>query len=699
MKTTGMTPSAPRKVLTITYLSLLAFFPASIHAAALNAINVSGDITLKKDANGVNTGIHFSNGTYQNSASPWSYSNLDIYFNAVGGKVGIGTDSPDSALTVVSSASSPVRIGDSGCGAPFAGIGLFGLMSGCSNYTILGDNGPQKNLFINRPIGADINFRMNNANQMLLDQYGGLRLDMGNTNDGVLHHTATTGAGLSFGSNSGEGIASKRTAGGNQSGLDFYTSGSPRLSITASGNVGIGTLTPTEQLQLTGNLMLPTTSATAGQIRQGTYTLIHSFGNNNFFAGRNAGNLTMSGSENSAIGSYALNSNTTGDYNTANGAFALYSNTTGYSNSANGEGALYSNVSGIDNTANGAFALTSNTIGVDNTANGFKALYSNVSGIDNTANGAFALTSNTIGVYNTANGFKALNFNTTGNGNTANGSLALYANTTGNNNTASGITSLYSNTTGEQNTANGSEALYYNTTGYRNTANGNTTLYSNTTGHSNTANGVQALLHNTTGIDNTANGAQALYNNTTGTNNTAIGAFSGFTPATGSNNTFVGALSDADVDNLSNATAIGHNAKVDASHHVRIGSTSITQIGGQVGWSNLSDIRSKKDVTDVTQGLDFIKQLRPVEYRMKDGNDRKDFGFIAQDVEALLGTEYNVLGIGGDADRTLSLRYTDFIAPLVKAVQEQQTTIERLKADNAGMQARLERLEALLPAK
>ena len=47
-------------------------------------------------------------------------------------------------------------------------------------------------------------------------------------------------------------------------------------------------------------------------------------------------------------------------------------------------------------------------------------------------------------------------------------------------------------------------------------------------------------------------------------------------------------------------------------------------------------------------------------------------GFLAQDVEALLGDGYSVLGIGGDKDRTLSLRYTDLIAPMVKAIQEQQ---------------------------
>jgi hypothetical protein len=71
-------------------------------------------------------------------------------------------------------------------------------------------------------------------------------------------------------------------------------------------------------------------------------------------------------------------------------------------------------------------------------------------------------------------------------------------------------------------------------------------------------------------------------------------------------------------------------------------------------------------------------------------------GFVAQDVEALLGDGYNVLDVGGDEDRTLSLRYTDLIAPLVKAVQEQQKEIERLRQERSGLAEGLSRLEERL---
>ncbi len=113
---------------------------------------------------------------------------------------------------------------------------------------------------------------------------------------------------------------------------------------------------------------------------------------------------------------------------------------------------------------------------------------------------------------------------------------------------------------------------------------------------------------------------------------------------------------------------------------VSLDHSAATVVKGQPMWSFPSDIRMKKDVEDVAYGLSFIRQLRPVQYKLKDGNDRYDFGFIAQEVEFLLGDNYNILGIGSGPDRMLSLRYTDFIAPLVKAVQEQQAQLEAQRA-------------------
>jgi len=62
-----------------------------------------------------------------------------------------------------------------------------------------------------------------------------VNIDTNNANSGNIS------PGLRLGNASGEGMASKRTAGGNQFGVDIYTGYSPRLQINASGQVAIGT--------------------------------------------------------------------------------------------------------------------------------------------------------------------------------------------------------------------------------------------------------------------------------------------------------------------------------------------------------------------------------------------------------------------------------------------------------------------------
>ncbi len=226
-------------------------------------------------------------------------------------------------------------------------------------------------------------------------------------------------------------------------------------------------------------------------------------------------------------------------------------------------------------------------------------------------------------------------------------------------------------------------------------------------GNYSTALGYEALMNNAGALENVAIGSGSLAYTTTGQVNTAIGANAGQANGTGSYNTYVGNLASATGGGFQDATAIGNEALVDASYHVRIGDTNVTQIGGQVAWSNLSDARAKTDIRDLDLGLDFVLALRPVAFTMKSGNGRTDMGFIAQEVEALVGEGYNVLGIGGDKERTLSLRYTDLIAPMAKAIQEQQAQLDakdariaELEANAAAQQSRLDgqaaQLEALL---
>ncbi len=392
------------------------------------------------------------------------------------------------------------------------------------------------------------------------------------------------------------------------------------------------------------NLLLPatTTAGAAGVLFLGSDRFLHNYGPSNAgntFVGQQAGNFTTTIGGNTGIGYGALSSNTTGDDNTGIGYQSLPANT-------------YGN----QNTAAGSSSLANNTSGSYNTADGSLALYQNTSGISNTALGAWSLSGNTTAGQNTAVGVNALMFQEYSNSNTQWGSY---------------------------NTAVGFEALKRNQP------------TSVAIGIQNTAVGGLALAYNTTGRENTAIGANAgSRSDTINAYNTGTATFVHST--TGSYNTFVGYGTGATVEPVGNCTAIGVDAYCTGDNQVRLGNVFVSSIGGQVGWSGLSDIRAKRDVRDLDLGLDFVLQLRPVAYKLKNGNGKTDMGFVAQDVEAVLGDSYNVLDIGGDSERTLSLRHTDLIAPLVKAVQEQQAQIEALKADLAARGAEHAQIKALL---
>jgi hypothetical protein len=203
----------------------------------------------------------------------------------------------------------------------------------------------------------------------------------------------------------------------------------------------------------------------------------------------------------------------------------------------------------------------------------------------------------------------------------------------------------------------------------------------------------------TTGVGNTMLGERAGEFTSTGFFNTLIGTTVGLTNTLGSRLTLLGHNADVSVNNLDNSTAIGEGAIVNASNKVRIGNATVTVIEGQVGFTAASDRRLKENITSLNAGLDFIMNLKPVSYQMKNLSDKRtNWGFIAQDIEAIVGDSNAILTVGGDSEKTLGLRYTDFVAPLVKAVQEQQTEIEELKMLLQEYRAEMEAMKTQIKA-
>ena len=114
-----------------------------------------------------------------------------------------------------------------------------------------------------------------------------------------------------------------------------------------------------------------------------------------------------------------------------------------------------------------------------------------------------------------------------------------------------------------------------------------------------------------------------------------------------------------------------------------------------------SDRNEKTLITTSDLGLDFILKLEPISYKWKVGGwdivengkneeptktpidgKRNHYGLIAQQVKEVIGDK----DFGGWVKEDLeddasmeSLRYAEFISPMIKAIQEQQTIIEDLK--------------------
>lgn len=244
--------------------------------------------------------------------------------------------------------------------------------------------------------------------------------------------------------------------------------------------------------------------------------------------------------------------------------------------------------------------------------------------------------------------------------------------------------------------------------GYRNILIGIGTGESLTTGSFNIAMGSYALENNLVGNASVAIGGGALKLNTsTGTtNNTAVGPNAGYNSTTGNQITCIGSNSGwiSSPGTGSNITAIGYQAwasSASVSNEITLGNSSVTALRCAVtSITSLSDERDKKDITDLEYGLDFIESLQPKQFtwdnrtetvvtKDEEGNEvteeihsankgKKDFGFIAQDVQPL---DNDVLRLVYDENPDkLEMSYGKLVPILVKAVKELSDKVKALEA-------------------
>lgn len=176
----------------------------------------------------------------------------------------------------------------------------------------------------------------------------------------------------------------------------------------------------------------------------------------------------------------------------------------------------------------------------------------------------------------------------------------------------------------------------------------------------------------------------------------------------------------------SNALTILKNGSINVSGDVTPANDNAINLGSSAKrWKeifvynsvlNTSDLRLKKDIEESELGLDFINALRAVSWSWKNAGqgESRHYGIIAQETQnalkRLLPSERSDVIVNYDSQSDqFSVRYTELIAPLIKAIQElssqlhtvqshNETEIYRLNNENFLKNQKIQSLEKRLEA-
>ncbi|HTB11092.1 MAG TPA: tail fiber domain-containing protein [Bryobacteraceae bacterium] len=147
--------------------------------------------------------------------------------------------------------------------------------------------------------------------------------------------------------------------------------------------------------------------------------------------------------------------------------------------------------------------------------------------------------------------------------------------------------------------------------------------------------------------------------------------------------------------------------RVNSSGLVGIGTTSPSytlhvngSVAGTSAYNNLSDARLKTDIIEITNGLESVQKLKPIHFRWQKPEkrtvgkgmnlpvDEPQVGFLAQDVEKVVPE-----AVVKDASGLYSMEETKLIPVLVEAVKELEAQNEKLSGQISSMSAQLKQLK------
>lgn len=362
--------------------------------------------------------------------------------------------------------------------------------------------------------------------------------------------------------------------------IEFGTNNIELMRLSYNGNIGIGTTSPTEKLEVSGKIKTTEFQLTSGAFAGAV--LVSDPGGNATWQTPSANAWGLTGNSGTVDGTnfigttddvplnFRVNNQKAGRIDHINknlflGMFAGDFNSNATNNVALGDSAMAHSGGNHNSVAIGNNSIKTCIACYDNVSIGFEALKNGWVDTD----------------YNVAIGSGAMR---------EGGSYAI----------GIGFQAMYKGGTSGS-TAIGHFALYNSIWGFDNTAIGYGTMNKNINGSYNSTLGASSLVNNIVGNSNTAIGKETL-KNTNASKNTAIGDSAGFANTTGTLNTFIGYQANGSAT-ITNATAIGANANVTASNSLVLGNNVNVGIGTTAPTEKLDVVgKTKTSTLQVTTG-------------------------------------------------------------------------------------------------